>query len=468
VSETPSFAVVGHPNKGKSSIVSTLAQDDSVRIGEMPGTTVRCREFPLRVDGEVLYTLVDTPGFQRARAAWDWLQARASTADRHPELVRQFLADPDNQGRFPDECELLAPVMAGAGILYVVDGSVPYGPEYEAEMEILRWTGQPRLALVNPIGEADHLAAWRTALGQYFSVVRVFDAVTADFAKRVELLRAFGQLQESWRAPLARAVDSLLADRRRRREAAARTVAESLADMLTLQVERTLSPGDDPDALEPELVGEYQRRLEQRERQARQQVEAIYDHHTLDRREPALQSLRPDDLFSAESWRVFGLTRMQLLGLGAVGGAAAGGALDVALGGASFLAGTLIGGGLGAATSLYAAGRLVDVKVLQVPMGRRKLVAGPSRNRNLPFVVLGRARLHHALVAGRAHAQRSALDLGAGARELLAPLDDGTRRALEKPFGRLRSGRDVAAATTTLTRQLATLFAADDERTLGG
>ena len=35
----PLFAIVGHPNKGKSSIVSTLAQDESVTISPIPGTT---------------------------------------------------------------------------------------------------------------------------------------------------------------------------------------------------------------------------------------------------------------------------------------------------------------------------------------------------------------------------------------------------------------------------------------------
>jgi len=467
MSTQPSFAVVGHPNKGKSSIVSTLAHDDSVRIGEMPGTTTRCRAYPLRVDGEVLYTLVDTPGFQRARASWDWMRARESTADRHPDVVRQFLADRGNQDRFPDECELLRPIMDGAGVLYVVDGSVPYGPEYEAEMEILRWTGQPRLALINPIGAADHVDAWRKALGQYFSVVRVFNAVTADFEKRVELLRAFGQLQDAWRAPLQRAVDSVLADRRRRRQAAARAGAGCLAEMLTLQVARTLEPQSDPEALKPRLVQEYQKRLEAAERRARKAVEAVYDHHALDRREPALEALRPEDLFSAESWRVFGLTRVQLLGLGAVGGAAAGGAIDLAVGGTSLLAGALIGGGIGAVSSLLAANQLVDVKVLSIPMGRRQLVAGPSRNRNLPHVVLGRARLHHALVAGRAHAQRGALDLDAGARELLGALADGRRRAVEKQFGRLRAGRDVADATARLSDLVAGIFGEDEARTEG-
>ena len=147
VSVAPALAVVGHPNKGKSSLVATLAQDDSVGIGADPGTTLRVRDYPMRIDGRLLYTLVDTPGFQRARRVLAWLEQRArergaSAADR-PRLVAELVSDPDAPRRFPDECELLRPVVEGAGILYVVDGGVPFGPEYEPEMEILRWTGAP-------------------------------------------------------------------------------------------------------------------------------------------------------------------------------------------------------------------------------------------------------------------------------------------------------------------------------------
>ena len=56
----PSFAVVGHPNKGKSSLVAALAQDEWVKIGPEPGTTTHTQPFPMRIDGEVLYTFVDT------------------------------------------------------------------------------------------------------------------------------------------------------------------------------------------------------------------------------------------------------------------------------------------------------------------------------------------------------------------------------------------------------------------------
>ena len=90
----PAFAVVGHPNKGKSSLVATLARDDSVRIAPDPGTTRLARSFPMRVGDEVLYTLVDTPGFQRARGVLQWLREtaereHASAADRAASQVER-------------------------------------------------------------------------------------------------------------------------------------------------------------------------------------------------------------------------------------------------------------------------------------------------------------------------------------------------------------------------------------------
>ncbi len=75
----PKFAVVGHPNKGKSSIVATLAHDESVHISNVPGATTIQRSYPLQIDGVTLYELYDTPGFQRARAILAWLKRGRST-----------------------------------------------------------------------------------------------------------------------------------------------------------------------------------------------------------------------------------------------------------------------------------------------------------------------------------------------------------------------------------------------------
>jgi hypothetical protein len=55
-------------------------------------------------------------------------------------------------------------------------------------MEILRWTGRPRMALVNRIGAGNHVEEWKKALGQFFSIVREFDANRAGFDDRIRLL----------------------------------------------------------------------------------------------------------------------------------------------------------------------------------------------------------------------------------------------------------------------------------------
>ena len=40
LSTVPEFAIIGHSNEGKSSVLSTLAEDDSVRVSPIPGETV--------------------------------------------------------------------------------------------------------------------------------------------------------------------------------------------------------------------------------------------------------------------------------------------------------------------------------------------------------------------------------------------------------------------------------------------
>ncbi|MGH0036352.1 MAG: DUF3482 domain-containing protein [Myxococcota bacterium] len=430
-SAVPVFAVVGHPNKGKSSLVATLAQDDRVAIAADPGTTTTATRYPMRVDGETLYELVDTPGFQRARGVLAWLHEEAdrtgaSAADR-PALVERFAAEPAHRARFPDEVELLAPIVAGAGILYVVDGSVPYGVEYEAEMEVLRWTGRPSFAVINPIGRADHIDAWRAALGQYFRVVRVFDAVDADFDKRLDLLRAFGELDENFRDALRRAVDVLGADRAARRRRAAIEIASLVSEATALVVEKRIGRDERAEDHRAALETEFRNRLRRLERRARSAVEAVYDFHDLDVEEgEALEddterALLAEDLFDRDTWLVFGLRGRDLVTAGAAAGAAAGGSLDAALGGTSFLTGAALGSILGGAIGWWGSDRLGKLEVMRQPLGGARVRYGPARSPNFVAVLLGRALLHAALVARRAHARRDRLGLGTAEAAARAP-----------------------------------------------
>ena len=432
----PVFAIVGHPNKGKSSIVATLARDDSVAISPIPGTTVENREFPMRVDDEILYVLVDTPGFQRARAALEWMQGQTASSVKRPDVVRRFVEHHREDPRFAAEVRLLTPIIEGGGILYVVDGSRPFGEEYEAEMEILRWTGQPSMALINQIGAGDHTEEWQNALGQYYRIVRVFNAMTADFDKRIRVLLAFGQISEAWRAPVERAVRVLEAEQAERRRLAARVIAEAIGAMLVHTRQRRLGEGEPQAPVLESLREQYKQDLMEMEQACRTEVEAIYDYKHLERHEPAVELL-DRDLFAKQTWNLFGLTRTQLVATGGLGGAAAGGAVDIAVAGHSLLLGAGIGALIGGVSTWIGADKVAETKVMGLPLGGEALTVGPMRNINFPYVVLSRALLHHKVIEDRTHAFRGPLDLQAQAGALQG-LDTGTRKRLEKVFRRFR------------------------------
>ncbi len=443
---TPRIAIVGHPNKGKSSIVATLAEDDSVAISPLPGTTTQARRFPMRVDDELLYELFDTPGFQRPRETLAWLKEHHPSAHERAQTVADFVAAHRQDERFHDECELLGPVLDGAGILYVVDGSKPYGPEYEAEMQVLQWTGQPRMALINLIGEGDYVDAWRRALDQFFSIARVFDATRADFARRVALLQGFGELSETWRPSMERAVAALTTEREHRHRQSAVEIADLLIFVVTCRVTKVLSPEQDIDAPQQKLTQRLHERIRRREKQARDAVQSIY-HHASVTREEHDASLLGVDLFSEQAWQIFGLSRGQLATAGALSGAVAGGGVDAVLGGATLLLGAGIGALLGGVGAFVGTPKLARSNLVGLPIGGRELTVGPIRDPNIGWVIVTRALLHHRLVAERNHARREALIIDAGAEHHLAEqISAADRRTIDRLLGAIgkRGGAEVS------------------------
>lgn len=432
MSEVPRFAVVGHPNKGKSSIVATLAQNDAIAIALEPGTTRDRHAYPMHVDGECLYELIDTPGFQRPRRVLEWLQAHSLSASDRPETVRAFVTQHRGDPRFHDECELLTPIVDGAGILYVVDGSVPYSSENEAEMEILRWTGRPSLALINRIGDDDHGDSWSAALGQYFRIVRHFDAVNAPFADHLGLLRGFGELAPAWREPLQRAAEYLRGQRDHRERQSTTLIAVALGEMLAHVASKTLHGEADRDACEQSLRQSWRDWQRRREQRLREDIERLYRHHRLQREESELDWQNEGDLFSDKARHAWGVSRTYLATAGFGAGALGGAGVDALTAGHTLGAGALIGGVLGAAGSAYYAGKLDRLKLGRWSAGGREARFGPVRDPQFGYVILGRALEHMWRVATRNHAGRDPITLTGHDGHWLQQLERRQRMALQK------------------------------------
>lgn len=438
---TPVFAVVGHPNKGKSSIVATLAQDDSVAISNQSGTTRVAERIEVSV-GNCHYTLVDTPGFQRPTKVLHWLKQHADSADKRQAAVARFVADIDCQQQFPDEVELLGPIMNGAAILYVVDGSRPYGVEYEAEMEILRWTGQASMALINPIENENYIQHWEQALGQYFKIVRVFNAMQADAEKQRSVLEAFSIIKQEWQS----AIEQLIGEYQSVRENQQRESAQLLASLLTrlcvYQTSQKVLTKNQAKLLKPTLASRYIAEMNKIEKKSHNALKRLFRYHNLS---SELYGLPIDEgLFDTEKWIVWGLNRKRLAAAAAMAGAATGAGLDLALAGSSFMLGAVGGGLVAGGTAWFAADKIAEFKIKGLPVGGFEAHQGPINNSNFPYVVLGRFLFLEQALRTRTHARRDSIVVKEGdLTEKIALLEGSSQRGLHQALDRLRRQKPV-------------------------
>ncbi len=473
----PTFAIVGAVNHGKSSIVAALAEDDGVRVSSMPGETVVNQRFDM---GDLL-VLYDTPGFQNARKALADL-AEHETHGISLEAFGRFIDRHRADAAFDAECRLLQPIVDGAGIFYVVDGSRPLRDIHLVEMEILRLTGAPRLAIINRSGDGQHLAAWKSRLDQHFNLVRSFDSHHVTSADRIDLLESLASIERPWKEPLRKAVRAIEAARDRRVSDAAALIADLVTRCLQ-HVERdridASSSEVDRQAQATRLRRRYMDAIATMEHDVHRRIIALHAHHRV---EPDMTGLAgfETDLFADETWQLFGLGTRQLMGLSTLAGGLAGAGVDAATLGHSLGVATAIGAATGAG-SAYLLGRKRPELALRWPTGAlpafmwaasRKhalrlaggdLAVGPYQAENFPWILIDRAQCLFAYVHTRSHALRDdAVVQGASLQAVVDALglavrswSDASRAVCQRVFKATRAAAPGDAASTALRDAIA-------------
>lgn len=462
----PTFAVVGRVNKGKSSVIASLIEDDGVKISPRPGTTTECVQYAVEAENRVLFRVVDTPGFEDAPRALHWIKQREVTAADRADRVRELLDEMKGTEELVQERKLLAPVLEGAAILYVVNGDEPYRRNYETEMEILRYTGQPAMALINRSENGRYVDEWERALNQYFKLVRTFDAHHVAWDDRKRLLEAFIVLEPRWEAQLQSAIELLDAEQKRRLLRVASIIAKLLVDMLTLHI-TVLIPDDTTLELEKQrLESQFHDQLRKREAKAHREIGEVY-LHSLSQWSPEteMELDAGGDLFAKETWDVMGLSPRALLALTTATGAVAGGTVDAMTGFSSFLTGTVLGGlgGLGVGvyelTRRFASASNLRERAADALRGSRDgewIRVGPHPSTNFPFVLLSRAVNHFDRVRAWSHAKRELPVLESSTTSVVDELDASSRRRLNKLFSTVRKKyRDVPDDARRQLNQLA-------------
>lgn len=400
----PEFAILGHPNEGKSSVVSTLAEDDSVRVSPYPGETVKCRSFPVTIDGREIIRFTDTPGFQMPGKTLAWFKEYDGVENG---IISAFIEANHNNDLFRDECELLSPLAAGAGIIYVADGSRPLRKADLAEMEILRMTGLPRMAIINSKSDApDHSARWANEFRKNFNSVRVFNAHQATYRERIDLLDSLKNIDQFWQPALEKVIAAFRQEWSARNMGTAEQICQMLESCLNHKKTVNCTTLKEKEAARKKLQTAYNNDIEKIERNSHQQIRKRFKHNIFNIELPP-HSILLKDLFDSETWHLLGLSPGQLTAAAATCGGAAGAILDVATAAHSLGLFTLIGGSVAAASALLGSGKAARTKIAGINLGGYRLQTGPCKNIQLMYILLDRALIFYSHIINWAHGNRS-------------------------------------------------------------
>lgn len=402
----PAFAIIGHPNEGKSTIVSTLAEDDKVRVSPVPGETVDCLEFPVKVDGREIIRFIDTPGFQNPRKTLAWLK---NFDGNEKDILQSFITANKENPDFSDESKLLTPVSKGAGIIYIVDGSRPVKKIDTIEMEILRLTGQPRIAIINNKEEnLLFIEDWKRVFLKHFNAVRIFNGHTATYTERIELLESLKAIFQDWQEPLSKVIEAFKSDWTKRNRIASYTIIEMLVKSIRHKEKQKINDDLKITAIKAKQLENYKAKINSLEKETCGEIKKLFKHNIFNYHLPP-SSVLPSDLFDAESTRILGLRPNQLALAGGVTGGMVGAAADIAAHGLTFGLFTAIGGASGAGYAFFNRDKMVRTRVAGLKIGRKKITTGPCRNIQFMYIQLDRLLLYYSHVINWAHGRRDTL-----------------------------------------------------------
>ncbi|PHR27019.1 MAG: hypothetical protein COA36_10400 [Desulfotalea sp.] len=400
----PEFAIIGHPNEGKSTVLATLAEDDSVRVSSTPGETIVCQTFPVRIDGREMLRFTDTPGFQNPGRLLSELKNRFSES---LDPIKDFRIYAATIPELHDDRELLAPLERGAGVIYIVDGSRPVRNVDKAEMEILRLSGRPRMAIINcKDDEEKHLPAWKNEFRKNFNSNRRFNGHRATYAERISLLEALKSIDQDWQNILEEVISVFKEDWHNRNRVTVDIITTLLEESLHLKLIENISSTSNSKHARAKLFSRYSKELRLKETNAHTQIRRLFKHNIFNYKLPP-HSLLHEDLFNQKTWQLLGLAKNQIVIAGGISGAALGAGLDVAALGHGLGMFTAVGCMAGA-LSAFLGGESVsnNLEIFGVSLGGKQIQIGPTKSIDLLFVLLNRSLLFYQYTINWAHGRR--------------------------------------------------------------
>lgn len=429
---------IGEINDGKTTIVSSLIEDENAIISSAPGTTTRAhRHSWTDTRGNPVFCVWDTPGFEETDDLHAWFMDHAARTDN---LAAEFIRTHQTDTRWERDIELLRPIAGGALVVYVAASNRKPQSTDQKQLELIRICGANRIALINRKPGKDHSAAWREILKREIGIVRTYSPLTAGIRQRLELLDKLADCAESHEAAIRMARDELERDWQDR--------LENLARMMLSTLQETTKASAFSSSSRSDAQARLSQKLESLETRFRRNARDLFNHRNLTIDAEFFRA----DITVAHTWKAFGIgmTRTKAVFTGGIAGAAAGLILDASIGGLSGGAGAAMGGAFGAGSTAF----LIYRPFAFIKVGRAGYEARIELRSQLLAALLDRMILYARCLLRVSHGDRptEAIHIETGtdlqARERLSKVDawdKDTAKAWATIIGKMNKAPTIGA-----------------------
>lgn len=401
----PTFAFIGKPNNGKSSMISALTFDDRIEVSKSVGTTTKAVQYSYIYNKRVVCNFFDTPGFEQAKKIVSFIKEYQSEYFGN-SIFNAFIAQYSTDTQIQKDIEILHAILASDFIIFVIDISQHYNKNVIGyEFEILHFLKKPILILLNKIQEHDYTKEWKEALSQHnLTNIYPINPLNSSYTNIDTIYKNLYTVDATLQQK--QFLDQLLHLHRihyqEKKILSAKEIASMIVEILQFESNMKFQESEVDEILQKKALEEYQEAIYKIERKSKKRVEQIWGYYQI---KVLDESVNIDAKESID----LGVTKNRLALIGASIGALGGSAIvaPTAIFDAGFTTAIVatIGGVLGAKTA-YELGN----KFSSFMISNHKIIHKmDAKNFNATFILLKRSLEHLYRLIKHGHANREAI-----------------------------------------------------------
>lgn len=269
---TLTFAVIGKPNNGKSSIISALTFDNTIEVSSEIGTTKEANRYAYKYQDKEICYFYDTPGFEQAKAIYNLLDKNKN------KPFTDFIQEHRDEKNYKKDIEIIEALLKSHFIIWVVNISEKYNKHTIGyELEIIKTLKQQKLVLLNQIEQdKDYTNEWKNVLEKEKFTTYSFDPLDSSFLNIKNLFDKIFEnkiIKKDYRENLINIQNTYEKHYRENLDYSIKKITSMIAAILAYEEKETFYIKKDIDNLKIKLIQNFREEIYKLEKRDKKEIE---------------------------------------------------------------------------------------------------------------------------------------------------------------------------------------------------